>query len=68
MRIAPTKKMAPATTMVYRRPIQSDVLPAAAEPTREYKLIVPARISTCTSLILRSSLMNREAPLITPIS
>jgi len=35
MMSAPAKKMAAASTMVYRRPIQSDVRLAVSEPTSE---------------------------------
>lgn len=43
--IAPAKKMAPARTMVYLRPIQSEVFPARKEPIREKMLMMPTMIS-----------------------
>jgi hypothetical protein len=43
MMSVPAKKKAAASTMVYRRPIQSDVRPATSEPTSKLMLRMPAR-------------------------
>lgn len=57
IRKAPAKKIAPAKTIVYLRPIQSEVLPARKEPRREKMLMIPTMISICTSENLRSFFM-----------
>lgn len=62
------KKVVAAKTMVYRRPIMSEVLPERRDPIREHTLREPIRISSWVELIFRSSFMYRTAPLITPIS
>lgn len=68
MRSAPSKNVAAARTMVYRRPIRSEVAPAAKDPISEHTFKEPTRISTWVDEILRLSLIYSTAPLITPIS
>ena len=54
--------------MVLRRPMQSDVLPAAKDPGNAQAFKMPARSCTCRSLIRSSSFMNKSAPAITPVT
>ena len=60
--------MQAASEMVRRRPTQSETRPAVREPASAQTLRMPASTCSCVSLVLRSSLMNSIAPLITPLS
>lgn len=65
---APDWNTMAAKAIVHFRPTASDVLPPAKLPNREMMLRIPMKTSSWTSVIFKSSLRNRMAPLMTPTS